>query len=347
MAGLRTYAYLNARLRAKLSKLISAAQYDELMRAASMEGVFSILQQTEYRDIFKDVVSAQDLPRVEGALVERLIGAHREVAAEAKGEVRRFVEELMRKYEVENLKTILRAWNANEEGLFIYRERICNEIPVDAILEAKTIEEIIVLLGETPYRKPLSEAREEYKRTGSLFYLEVALDRVLYEATWRAIEELSATDRKIAWRLLGIEIDILNINWILRFKRYYDLRLADVTRLMMPGGLQVKEELVREIYPGRDAGSLMTALLTGVYSGLPQAIEAEKEVEALHLLEGLLRETYVQQLRKALGGYPFTIGTVIAYLRLKKMEVSNIITIVNAKALDVPVEEIERNVARV
>jgi V/A-type H+-transporting ATPase subunit C len=347
MSGLGTYAFLNARLRAKLSKLLSAEQYEQLMQAASPEGVFSILQQTEYRDVFESVVSAQDIPRAEAALVGKLITCHREVAAEAKGAVRRLVEELMRKYEVENLKVMLRAWNAKEEIEFIYRDRICNDIPVEPILAARTIEEIIVLLGETPYRKPLSRARQEYSETRSLFYLEVALDRELYEAMWRAIRVLSPADRKIASRLLGIEIDILNINWILRFKKYYNLGLANVIRLIVPGGLQVKEDLLRDAYPDRTPAALMSALLTGVYSGLPRPMEAEKEVEGLHLLEGLLRETYAQQLRNALGGYPFTIGTVIAYLRFKKIEVSNIITILNAKALQLPREDIERDVVHV
>lgn len=347
MAGLGKYAYLNARLRAKLSKLLTAEQYEELMQAATVEGVFSILQQTAYGDIFKDIAVAHDLPRVEAALVETLIATHREVAAEAKGEVKRFVEELMRKYEVENLKVIIRAWNANEEIAFIYRERICNAIPVDGILDAKAIEEIIVLLGETPYRKPLTEAREDYKKARSLFYLEVALDRELYEATSRAISRLSAPDKKIASRLLGIEIDILNINWILRFKKYYNLGLAQVTRLILAGGLQVKEDVVREVYPDRAPAALISALLTGVYRDLPRALQVEDEVEGLHLVEGLLRETYAQQLRKALGGYPFTIGTVIAYLRFRQIEVANIITILNAKALNVPTQEIETNVVRV
>lgn len=347
MAGLGTYAYLNAKLRAKLSKLISPEEYEKLLRAADVNAVLDVLRQTEYREGLENVGSAQDLVRAEAALLGHLILCHREVAAHSKGAVRKFVEELMRKYEVENLKVILRAWSAHEATDFIRREAICNEIPLDAILKAETIEEVIVLLGDTPYRKPLAEARERYKRTGSVFYLEVALDKELYEATWGAIGELSPRDRGIALKLIGIEIDILNINSILRSKRYYNLGLAEILGLMIPGGFQIKEELVREVYPGRDHASLISALLTGVYGALPHSLRTEKEVQALHMLEGLLKETYAQQLRRALGGFPFTIGTAIAYLRLKKMEVSNIITILNAKAFNLPPEDISANLVRV
>lgn len=346
MSGLGTYAFLNAKVRGKLSKLISPAQYKELVRAPDVLSACLVLRGTEYRDLIQDIVSAADLPRIEATLAEHLIAAHREVRDSAKGYVPRFIEELLRQYEVENLKVLLRAWNAREEKTFIYRERICNEIPVDALLEAQSLEEIIVLLGETPYRKPLTLAREDYERTGSPFPLEVALDRELYEATWKVVGELPAVDRKIASRLLGIEADLLNITWMMRFKRYYGLGLADVIKAMVPGGLRIKEEFVREVYPGRDEASLMTALLTGAYGSLPPQVTVAPRAP-FERLEEFLKKTYVQQLRQALGGYPFTVGTVIAYLRLKKAEVSNLITILNAKAFHLPPEELESSIVRV
>lgn len=343
--SLGTYAYVNAKLRAKLSKLISERQYKQLVQAVDLEAAYEILRQTEYRELFQEIATIRHIRRAETALVQRLIAAHREIAAQAKGGLRDFIEELMRKHEVDNLKVLLRVWGAHEEPDIILRETICNEIPVEAILKAGTIEEIIVLLEDTPYRRPLTEAREQYKSTGSLFYLEIALDKQLYAATWKAIQKLPAADKKIASKLIGIEIDALNVNWILRFKRYYNLGLANVTNLMIPHGYRIAEESVREAYPSEDQASLISALLGGGYKGLfPAEEQPHKEVETLHLLEGALRESYREQLRKTLGGYPFTIGTTIGYLRLKRIEVSNIVTILNAKALNLPQDKIERSV---
>lgn len=347
MSGLGTYAFLNAKVKGKLGKLISRAQYLQLMRAPDVMSACLVLRGTQYQDVIADMLSPEDLPRIEAALVADLIAAHREVYDAAKGYVQRFIEELLRQYEVETLKAILRAWNSGEEKTFLYRERICNEIPVDGLLAARSFEEIIVLLGDTPYRKPLTQAREEYEKTGSLFPLEVALDKELYEATWNVVRELPAADRKVASRLLGIEADILNINWIVRFKRYYDLGLAEVLHAMVPGGLHVKEEFVREVYPGRDDTSLAAALLAGTYGHLPSEMSGEKEVRGFDRLEGFLKGAYLEQLRQTLGGYPFTIGIVMAYLRLKKAEVSNLITILNAKAFNLPPEELEGSIVHV
>lgn len=349
MTRLGTYAYLNASLRAKLGKLLSSEQYERIVAAANIEAIYEELRHTEYAHAVADARTADDLRHVETALVDHLIAVHREVAAHTRGSLRSFLTELLRKYEVENLKVLLRVWSAKaeQEKEFIYRETICHDIPVDSILGATTIEEVIVLLEDTPYRRPIWQARESFKKTRSLFYLEVALDQELYEATWRAIQQLPAADRRIAARLVGIEIDVLNITWISRFIKYYKLALPEITGLIIPHGLEIKKGLLTDVYPGIDKDSFLKSLFTGLYSGVPQMIASSEETQQLHLLEALLKELFVQQVKKALGGFPFTVGVAIAYLRLKKMEVANLITILNAKTLNVPSSEMENNLIRV
>jgi V/A-type H+-transporting ATPase subunit C len=349
MTRLGTYAYLNARLRARLGKLLSPQEYQALSSAPNLLAIYERLRHTDYSGAISEARSAADLPQVESALVEHLVECHRQVAAHTSGHVRAFLTELLRKFETDNLKAVLRVWNSKvaEERQFIHRDLICFEIPIDAILEAETIEEVIVLLEDTPYRKPLSRERENFKQSGSLFRIEVALDRELYESTWSTIEKLPASDKKIAARLLGIEIDILNINSILRFYKYYKLSLPEIAALIIPHGLEIDSAVLTHVYPGTDPATFATSVLAGPYRGISEAVAGEEETRALQMVEDLLRELFFQQVRKALGGFPFTIGVAIAYLRLKKMEVSNIITILNAKALDRPWEEIENTLIRV
>ncbi len=349
MTRLGTYAYLNARLRARLGKLLSPQQYQALLSAPNLLAIYEHLRHTDYSGAVSEARSAADLPQVESALVEHLVECHRQVAAHTSGHLRAFLTELLRKFETDNLKAVLRVWNSKvpEERQFIHRNFICFDIPIDAILDAETIEEIIVLLDDTPYRKALSQERENFKRSRSLFHIEVALDRELYQATWSAIEQLPASDRRIAARLLGIEIDILNINSILRFYKYYKLRLPEIAALIIPHGLEIDSTILSHAYPGTVPATFVTSVLAGPYRRISQIIAGEEETRALQMVEDLLREVFFQQVRKALGGFPFTIGVAIAYLRLKKMEVSNIITILNAKALDRPLEEIENTLIRV
>ena len=58
------------------------------------------------------------------------------------------------------------------------------------------------------------------------------------------------------------------------------------------------------------------------------------------LLERVLREILLIEVRRVLGGYPFTIGIVLAYFILKGEEIRRIMTVLNAKAYDWPQDRI-------
>ena len=61
----------------------------------------------------------------------------------------------------------------------------------------------------------------------------------------------------------------------------------------------------------------------------------------LYLLEIILWNYLISESRKCLSGFPFTIGTVLSYLILKRTEVRNIITIMNGKIYKMDRGEIE------
>jgi vacuolar-type H+-ATPase subunit C/Vma6 len=58
-------------------------------------------------------------------------------------------------------------------------------------------------------------------------------------------------------------------------------------------------------------------------------------------LEEFLSAALKQQARKALSGFPFTIGTVLGYLVLKKDETRNLISLLYAKKFGWEKEQID------
>ena len=51
----------------------------------------------------------------------------------------------------------------------------------------------------------------------------------------------------------------------------------------------------------------------------------------LILIERLLEEIMLYEVRRTLSGYPFTIGIVLSYFQLKRNEIKKVMTILNAK----------------
>jgi vacuolar-type H+-ATPase subunit C/Vma6 len=70
-------------------------------------------------------------------------------------------------------------------------------------------------------------------------------------------------------------------------------------------------------------------------------MKKEEDLNRLYLLEIILWSYLVSEAKKTLGGFPFTIGTVLSYLILKRTEIRNLITILNGKLLNMEKTDIE------
>ena len=76
-------------------------------------------------------------------------------------------------------------------------------------------------------------------------------------------------------------------------------------------------------------------------SRLALLMKKEEDLSKLYLLEIILWSYLVSEAKKTLGGFPFTIGTVLSYLILKRTEIRNLITILNGKLLNMEKADIE------
>jgi V/A-type H+-transporting ATPase subunit C len=62
--------------------------------------------------------------------------------------------------------------------------------------------------------------------------------------------------------------------------------------------------------------------------------------ENIYLMQGFLYEVLQREIKKVLGGFPFTIGVVLGYLVLKHRETKNIVSLCYAKSFGLRKEEI-------
>ncbi len=214
MSEVSTYAFINAKIRAMLSFLISPALFSRMLEADDAYSIMELLKEAPY---YKDITagSAKDMPDlrvIEKKLIKNDIGIYRRIYRSIPGTIEReLVTFFIEKYELEQLKTALRIWHkkmpVNIENFFL-EEKISYDIDYKKIIYAPSIEEVIFLLDDTPYRKTILNAREKFKEKGSIFYLEASLDMEYYHRLISCLESLSTRDRGIAKKIIGIEIDI-------------------------------------------------------------------------------------------------------------------------------------------
>jgi len=338
MSAIGTYSFLNAKVRARIGRLLTNDELEHLIGLPTVEGIFDRLRHFGYAEALGPVERSTPIRDIEIRLQGSDIAGFKGLLKNAPEIISGLITVFLTHYEMENLKHAIRIWRRKDPGAkaeAIFQNNIVHYIPCEEILAAPDIESIIVLLQNTPYKAPLLTMVDLYKKNDAVFYLEIALDIDYYRRLKQAAEKFPRRDRGILERIIGIEIDIKNINWISRFKHYYDLPLIDVLRYQIPHGFEVGGDFVSKAYSAADLSGLISGLLTRFYERIPTLTFTRETVSNLYMLESVLWQFFVDHLRALLQGFPFSIGAVLSYIKLKQIETNNIISILNGKYLAV------------
>jgi len=342
MKSLSTYAYLNSLLRAKISRRLYDRQMHSLAAAADLAELARLLKDTDYAPLSKLLEEGAPAKAAEKAVASIQVGRYRDIIRHVQDPVRAFVFLLMERYDLEKVEGIMRLWRekAWEDGDAVIRERICYKIPVDEMLKASSMEEIILLLDATPYKKPLAASYQSYRQSGRLSTLEIALETDYYRRLWASSEELDGQDRSVAAKFLGLEIDLKNLEIFMRLRLYGDIPPGELPSVLLPGGSKLDEKIFAKAFASKDTRELFASLAAIPRSLMPRLRSAREGIEQLRFLQALLEEMVMSESRRLLSGYPFSIGTVLAYLALCRSEARQLLRIIMGKYLGLSAERI-------
>ncbi|MCL2791696.1 MAG: V-type ATPase subunit [Spirochaetaceae bacterium] len=348
---LKKYAFINAKLRARISKILDDNFFEQMIKAKSIHEAMRLLHNTPF-SILEEVYSTTgDLKLAELELYKKEIGTYREIEKHLAEDTREAVVGLTRKYEIENLKAALRLWfdrvirkrNIDSYTGYLYREKIHHDLNVDQIINVDSIDAIISILARTPYAKIIKENALQLETTKHLFPVEIALDRYFYEQLYEKAKKLDRMDSTIFNSILGIEVDVENISWLVRFRDFYKMSIEESLANMIPRGSHFNKRALEEIFATHDFTEILRVFVGKKYAALSSILVAQSSdsQSKLVLLNRLLDQIVFYEVKKLKTGYPFTIGIVLAYFILKKSEIQKIMTVLNAKYYNIEEERIK------
>ncbi len=352
MAGALTkYAFINAKLRARISKILPEEVFRQLVQAPSVDAALALLKETSFARLEEIYDSTGDLRLAELELLKDEIELYRGIRPYLHESSKRLVDVLLSQFEIDNLKNAIRIFfdrkvrgHVDESAAhYVLYEPILHSLPMDIIVNARSFDEVSGVCHGTPYRAIVEKYGPVVETEGSLFRMEVAFDQLYYRDLVDAINALDRQDREVAIRLIGVEIDLQNISWIIRFQRFYDLPLEAVLGAIIPGGFHLNRAAIQELYRAQNVTSVLQNFIAVKYAGLSAllASQASDSTSRLTLIGRILDEIRRHEVQRILSGYPFTIGIILAYFILKADELKKIRMILNAKQLGRPVEGTE------
>lgn len=351
------YAYVNARLRAMKSRLLSRSAYAELLNEPTVEDVVAYLTHTVYQ------------PAMEAALIkssgwECLSEGVRQHLGQTLGKITGFFGRrsqlwgiLIGRWQVFNLKTILRGQANNVPADEVLSALVpvgdLQESDFSRLVQQTSVRATVDLLAtwSNPFARPLLEAMPRYAEDRDLSDLELALERARYHVAFKQLAAMDDDDSVDQVRkILREEIDATNVLTLLRlsgtgvtgarFAQRYGTSAPEAVlikgdglatqRLMAYGEIPTVEQLVRDLRSTEFGDALARAQVRYDEKHSLSIFEDEIEGQVARRHYGFFRRD------------PLSIGIAVAYLAAIVTEVRNLRVIGRGKAAGWKREDIEK-----
>jgi V/A-type H+-transporting ATPase subunit C len=261
------------------------------------------------------------------------------VLLRAAGEGRKFLRYWTLRFELTNLKAIVRGKMAGAP-LSAIRAELTDmgylaTLPVEELLLTEDIDELLRSLETTYYADLVRFARRAFEAQARLFDLDAALDRRYYQGLVRQARPLEEKLGRGFRDLMGLLLDRVNLVWMLRYRFMYDLPPAQVYYLLVPASYRLSSGLLRELSV-LDRFEDVLAALPEPYRSWLRTVRTPYEVAAI------LEDKAAQSARAILRSCAPALCRAVAYLMLRERDLRRVRAALKGRSLGLDVRTIKQ-----
>jgi len=339
--SLFTYGALAAKARASYGKLLTKKDYEELIEKSTVAEVAGYLRNSTH---YVDVLSNVDENTVHRGQLENIIKTDimKEYSRFLKftsGNARKFLQSTYKKYETESLKIIFRRLETvgnvmSAEGFLLFLKDNAT-LDFHKLLKSRDSMEFINNLEGTEYYTILKPFAADNVHI-NLFNLEMVLDLNYFKYLKKRMKKyLKGNDKKPLEDSFGIKTDVLNILWVYRCKKYYDMPKEIIQSYVLPYNSGIRKETLRQLIETDDLDKFADIISNTKYADIfKRDIDEFFEVNFAEYMYNV----HMKMFRR----YPLTISVAVDYIHMKEYELSNIISIIEGIRYGLRPEKIKK-----
>lgn len=339
MGNILSYSGISTKIRAMQSKLITEDQLQEIIRLPGVPQAAAYLKHTpEYADTWASM-DENDLHRgqIEKMLKISIFQDFSKIYSFANSRQRTFLDLYSKRYEIRVLKELM-------TNLFDHREnnpvdlspykKFFNrhsKLNLDSLTACKTMPEFISALKGNEFYTPLShiqnrrddrpgDHRSEMSDSGNalLFDYGMALDLYYFTQIWNVRKKLfSGKDLKQITQAYGEKFDMLNLQFIQRSKRCFNMQPAEIYALLIPINYKLKKEEIRALTEASTYEEFMDVFRRTYYGKKYDKLTSTSLEEFYNYI---LRHILEKESRKD----PYSVAALYSYLYHKEHEVNRL-----------------------
>lgn len=321
-----SYSGLVTKVKSMHSRLLTREQFQQLAGLSSISEVAAYLkQQPGYRETLAQLNEA-NLHRgeIELYLNQSIYRDYVKLYRFSNLKQRKFLKLYILRYETAFLKQCLRTvFEGNPISItdadgkwFFERYATFDVMRMNA---ASGVGELLESLRGSAYYDTLMRVHNS-SRSLTLFDYEMTLDLFYFGIIWKSVQKLfTRQDRAVLLQTYGTKIDLLNLQWIYRSKKYYNMSPADIYSIIIPIHYKLKRDVISAMAEAEDAEAMTALILTTCYG---RQFKEESGAALEHIYRSVLDAAHRASLRKS----PYSIACINSYLYDKEHEIYRITT---------------------
>lgn len=325
MGNVMTYSGIVTKIRAMQSKLLSSEDYKTIASMRNVSEVISFLKDhPSYGEFINELdESLYHRGNVEKVLYQSVYKDFTKLYRFSSLKQRKFLKLYLKNYEVALINSCLRnVFNHSGKNFEMgYKKAFFDrysKINIELLSSSQTLEELIETLKDTEYYAPLQKLSESNQAT--LFDYNLALDLYYFTSVWKLKKRLlKKKEYEIFTQDCGAQIDLLNLQWIYRSKKYYQLPPADIYMLTIPIHHKIHFAEFKALVEAPSVEEF-NALRAQTAYAKKYDFEQNKSLETMY--KECLHKLYLTGRRKD----PYSIASITTYLFLKEEEIDKLTT---------------------
>jgi len=326
------YPALNSKMKCMYANNLSQEELEEMQRQSNIKEAINFikLKFPSLENINENMHRKELEQEINNLFIYEILKLVRYLTKTEKEILMQFLS----KYEINCVKNVFRNVTTNRDSK-VYLKNIDNWTTkifknINGINQITEETEFLELIKSEDYYKVFSEYEEVIENV-PLDEIEVKLDKYYFEKIYKLAKKVN---RNLLF-LIGTEIDLLNVIWIYRAKKYFGYSPEETKEILIPINYKISKKLQKELLNCIDFNEIKTVLENTVYKNV-FLYENEIEYEKNKYLYNINRKIFRTKL--------FDISTVFAIINLTDVEIKNMINIIEGIRYKIDRNEIQKKI---
>ena len=270
------YPSINTKLKAIYSKKLNLDEFSELSRQPDSQRALLFLKSRKSE--FKGLTENADRIEIETQLDKNLIIDIQKIERLLGNESKEYLKLFLSKYEIRCIKSVFRKiysksiLNEDLDNVEIWTKTIFRRI--NGIYNVTNFEEFISIIRKTPYYKIFKNYEKNDIKQMNMFEIENKLD-IMYFSTLKKLAK--EHNNKCLLDLIGTQIDLQNIVWIYRIKKYYKFSKEQIYNTIIKSYYKISKKEIEKLIDSNDYQEFEKILKKTIYKDLTKGNEKTLE----------------------------------------------------------------------